>query len=144
MKKLILLLLCLWSIQTKAQTHSSLWHKVDEIKRTIFTEAYYNVSEGNSKYGFISNQPLIRIDDGKEIFVNLVDYYILDQYQLNQIAGIDYWEANAQTSAIFGRANGVIEIFTHEYILQHPNVRLRFDISFENGQIGNKQKKGKK
>ncbi|WP_448528178.1 hypothetical protein [Raineya sp.] len=94
----------------------------------------------NTKYGLVTNQPLIAIDD-KIVFANLNSYYILDQYELNQIAGIDVWENDSRTAAIFGNANGVIQIFTHQYVAQNPIVRQRFDYSFENGQIGDKKKK---
>ncbi len=128
-------------IGTKAQQHSTLWHKVDEIKRDWFPAAYYNVYHvENTKYGLVTNQPLIAIDD-KIVFANLNSYYILDQYELNQIAGIDVWENDSRTAAIFGNANGVIQIFTHQYVAQNPIVRQRFDYSFENGQIGDKKKK---
>jgi hypothetical protein len=148
MKKFVFVIVvisCLFvNVNVQAQQNSTLRALVDTIKRDWFPIAYNNVIHyENTKYGLITNQPLITIDN-KIVFANLNSYYILDQYDLNQIAGIDVWENDSRTAAIFGNANGVIHIYTRQYIDQHPNIRNYFDYSLENGQIIERKKKSVK
>lgn len=141
----IVLIGCLFvNVNVQAQQHSTLRSLVDTIKRDWFPIAYNNVIHyENTKYGLITNQPLIIIDN-KIVFANLNSYYILDQYELNQIAGIIVWDNDSRTAAIYGNANGVIHIFTRQYTYQHPRIRNDFDYSFENGQMVERKKKSGK
>ncbi|GAB4133403.1 MAG: hypothetical protein OHK0045_14050 [Raineya sp.] len=158
MKK-ILLFTCIvfFSIQAQAQ-NSTLWNKIQEIRQQYFPETINQNTHSVNKqfiknindYTYTFKSPMIIIDN------EIVSYAVvtseqdakakINTYQLSQIAGINYILSNDPTRVIYGaNANaGVILIYTHPFTATNTWVRDTFKISYENGQIGNKQKKGKK
>ena len=157
MKKLILFAcIAIFSIQVQAQ-NSTLWNKIQEVRQQYFSETIsYNTHSVNQNfiqnlngYTYRFKTPMVIIDN------EIVSYAVatseqdalakINTYNLNQIAGINYILSSDPTRVIYGaNANqGVILIYTHEFTAVNTWVRETFKISYE-GQLGNKQKKGKK
>ena len=160
MKKILLFLSVVFiSIQAQAQ-NSTLWHKIQEIRQQYFSETINHATHSITKYDATQsyghhintfNTPMIVIDDNMVSYSGMTDseqvaLNKINSYSLSQIAGITYYTKNDPILSIYGASgvNGVILIYTHEYLVSNPLTRNAFKISFENGQIGNKQKKGKK
>jgi hypothetical protein len=161
MKKLFLFLSIVFiSIQSQAQ-NSTLWYKIQEIREQYFPETINEVlhsttggfgTDPHKSYGSkYFKSPTVIIDN------KLISYpgqatseqdakAKINSYQLTEIAGIDYWLKSSDRAGSFGvyGINGVILIYTHEYTAANPWVRDFFKISFENGQIGDRNKKEKK
>ncbi|MDX1903066.1 MAG: hypothetical protein SFU27_02810 [Thermonemataceae bacterium] len=159
MKKILLFIFVVFiSIQTQAQ-NSNLWYKIQEIRQQHFPETINYATHSVTKYDatqsyghFINafNTPMIVIDDNMVSYSGVanseqVALNKINSYNLSQIAGITYYTKNDPILSVYGAsgANGVILIYTHEYLVANPLTRNAFKISFETGQIGNKQKKGK-
>ena len=133
MKHLLILIFLLSGLNVIAQNHSDLWHKVEEIKRTVYPDSYNNPILITGKYGKKNNQPLVTLDD-EFLCKNEEDCLKLDIYTLSQIAGIGYLPANdinvASTHGMVA-ISGVINIYTKTYTNQNPSIRRKFKISFE-------------
>jgi hypothetical protein len=158
MKK-ILLLACVVFFSIQAQ-NSTLWDKIQEIRGQYFSETINHATHSVTKYDATQsyghhintfNTPMIVIDDNMVSYNGMTDseqvaLNKINSYNLSQIAGITYYTKNDPILSVYGASgvNGVILIYTHEYLVLNPLTRNAFKISFENGQIGNKQKKGKK
>jgi hypothetical protein len=163
MKKLFLFLSIVFiSIQSQAQ-NSTLWYKIQEIREQYFPETINEVLHSttggfgtdphksySSKY---FKSPVVIIDNKYVSYPGSINaeqeaLAKINTYQLSQIAGINYITKAEMPNSPFFRsddtANGVIAIYTHEYTAANPWVRDFFKISFENGQIGDRNKKEKK
>jgi hypothetical protein len=148
-----------FSIQAQAQ-NSTLWNKIQEIRGQYFPETINEVlhsttggfgTDPHKSYtGKYFKSPTIIIDNKAISYAGQATseqdaQAKINSYQLTNIAGIDYWLKSSPQAASFGMdgTNGVIFVYTHEYTAANTWVRDMFKISFE-GQLGNKQKKGKK
>ncbi|MCU0440341.1 MAG: hypothetical protein MUC49_20820 [Raineya sp.] len=160
MKKLLLFAcVVFFSIHTQAQ-NSTLWNKIQEIRGQYFPETINEVlhstaggfgTDPNKSYsGKYYKSPVVYIDN------KVISYSgqatseqdaktKINSYQLTNIAGIDYYVKSSVRAGTFGLdgTNGVILVYTHEFTAANPWVRDTFKISYE-GQLGNKEKKGKK
>ncbi|MDX1903900.1 MAG: hypothetical protein SFU27_07055 [Thermonemataceae bacterium] len=132
MKKIILITAIYLSFVagSYAQTHSDLWYKVDSLKQALYPELYNNPVHINSKNRVFSNHPCIVIDR-KKGWQNKDGNYVLDSYQLSQIAGIIYYPiGDPFAKALFPGNGATIEIFTHDFVREHPTITREFKITF--------------
>ncbi|MDX1903901.1 MAG: hypothetical protein SFU27_07060 [Thermonemataceae bacterium] len=147
MKKIILIAAIYLSFvaNSYAQTHSDLWHKIDSLKQALYPEQYNNPIHTYSKYGLHTNHPCIVID-GSKAWSNKKSNYILDEYNLGQIAGINYFPIGDPTArAIYGNLGvGTILIYTHAYANAHPTIRREFKITFPAPELPENKNKKKK
>lgn len=166
MKKLLLFAcVVFFSIQAQAQ-NSTLWNKIQEIRTQYFSETINEVLHASVRSGpgisgtdprrsyapSYFKSPVVIIDNQYVSYPGSINAEQeartkINTYSLSQIAGINYITKAEMPTSLFFRsddtANGVIAIYTHEYTATNTWVRDYFKISYE-GQIGNKQKKGKK
>jgi hypothetical protein len=150
----VVLLPIIVTTNLQAQNDSDLWDKVDEIRQTHFADTYgiplgtrSPIQQTHKMGNYIGSHtyyepatPCIRIDgQPKGRFKDNVENieYVrqqLNNYDLSQIAGIHFVNNMNVGKIVLHGAHcglGVIDIYTKEYVIQHPNLLQGIDYRFD-------------